>query len=606
MTVEYCGDAFCVPKKQSMDIACHDLGKEAGKWIMYEKGKSLCYCICSCVGEGTLIAAGDGAEIPIETVEIGKTTVLAAGRSLDFKPKLVESMVGTSKGETQNTIYLKYTMNGVPLERVVTMDHPFLLKNGTLVGAGVLQVKDELVDDNGDAVQIDEIRWGTYVGQFFELAISLDPPNQNLDGHLVLTDGVVTGDYAVSIYVDFPVNADETKTLAENGRPFVGSAEWREQNGVNPGCAMLGMRQMNGGVFIPADHFTVDIPDHASAFLPGAQAIALRYKAKKLPLSDQYRLDMSEFVIKNIFMSVYPDLNYEFNWYDDTINSYSWVDTLTGEPTIYLSGGLARMEGFEIEGLTLAIAHEIGHLMGRPTFENGVTCEGQADWYGASIVLRSVWFGEEYFRKMDMAIAQMEVLYRYLRRRPKDDLDLDVTPPEEDATGQPYPSNACRLLTFETAKLSPTPPECALCAEPVGSDFSDDDDNEESLLVDDGGWIFVQDDGDDPLPMAKVSGARDRQRRKKQRLPADPQTEATLAKSSGARDRQRRKKLSAEPENDLGTVDGAYAKINGARDRQRKKKYRLIEASTTDDSGAENATLAKASGARDRQRRKKR
>ncbi|WP_174843488.1 hypothetical protein [Thalassococcus sp. S3] len=595
MSVDYCGDGFCVPEKPNIDASCHALGQKAGKWIMYQVNGKTCYCICSCVGEGTMVTDGHGEEIPVEAIEQGQTTVLAAGRSLEFKPKIVESIVGTAVAETENTIYLKYILDGVEIERVVTMDHPFLLADGNLVGAGVLQLKDRLVDDNGNEVEIKEVRWGTYVGQFFEFATSLEKPNADLEGHLVLTDGVVTGDYAVSVYVNFPINADETKDLADNGRPFIGSAEWREKNGMDPASGSLGVLRLANGVFIPAEHFHVDVPEHASAFLPEWQANALERKAKKLPLSDQYRLDMCEFILNNLFATNYPDIQFEFNWYDDDINSYSWVDTLSGDQKVYLSGGLARVEGFDIDGVTLAIAHEVGHLLGKPQFEDGVTCEGQADWFGASIVLRSVWFGVEYFSKLDEAIAQMRTLYRYLRKKGDtvEDEAFDV-----DHMGQPYPSNECRLKTFEAAKVSPTAPECSLCAEPEPPYDDDEDDEDEGLLIDDGSWLFeAEEDPETGTTMAKFTGVRDRQRRKKRRLPAAAEGEDLLAKISGARDRQRRKKHRFEEED--GGED-LLAKISGARDRQRRKKRRFEE-----EDGGEDL-LAKISGARDRQRRKKR
>ena len=85
------------PQKSSIDTACHDLGKEAGKWIMYQVGGKTCYCICSCLGEGALVATGDNRQIPVEDIVANSTMVLAAGKSLDFKPTVVGQIVGTAR-----------------------------------------------------------------------------------------------------------------------------------------------------------------------------------------------------------------------------------------------------------------------------------------------------------------------------------------------------------------------------------------------------------------------------------------------------------------------------------------------------------------------------
>ncbi len=598
MTVEYCGSGFCDPQKPSIDVACHDLGKEAGKWIMYQVGGKTCYCICSCLGEGTLVTTGDNRQIPVEDIVANVTTVLAAGKSLDFKPTLVGQIVGTPVGETENSIYLTYELDGRRIERVVTMDHPFLLRDKTLVGAGVLQLDDELLDQHGNPVSITALRWGRYVGRFWEFATSITEPDPQLDGHLVLTEGVVTGDYAVTIFVNYPVSKEEMKSPPYAERPLVGTAEWLARNDVLAGELDAGVIEMDHGVFIPAEAFKQSIPDHASAFLPERQAALLRLRAPLEPISNQYLLEMCEYLIERVFEPAYPDINFLFNWYDEQTNAASWVDGISGDPYVYLSGGMARIKGFDIEGVTLAIAQEVGHLIGRPQLENGVTCEGQADWFGGSVVLRTLWFGEAYFANMEKAIKQFELLYRYMRKRGAP--DEEVEGPEMDDTGQPYPSNACRIETYRTAMTSPTPPACSLCApeddeddeEDYGEDYDDDDD----LDIADGEDQFDDedyDDEDDGLT-AKVSGARDRQRRKKRSLEGEDAGEP-MAKVAGARDRQRRKARSLEGED----VGEPMAKVAGARDRQRRKA-RSLEG---EDAGE---PMAKVAGARDRQRRKAR
>ena len=580
MTVEYCGDGFCKPQKSSIDSACHDLSKEAGKWIMYQNAGKTCYCVCSCLGEGTLVTEGSGSEIKVQDMVEKKTTVLASGKDLQFQSKLVNYVAPSKAGETKNTIYLSYSVNGKPVtERVLTMDHPMILSNKVLVGAGALQMDDKLLDQNGNEVAITSLRYGSYIGQFWEFATDMTKPNTNYDGHLVLTEGIVTGDAAISVYENYPTDASQVSVMGLKDRPLIGSKEWIKRNGVNPCFVEDGPIEMEYGVFVPAEHYAVEIPEYAGGFLPRKQAWALEEYAPKEPISNGYVLDMCEYVVE-MYQMFYPDINFLFNWYDDNVNSYSWVDDISNEQTVYLSGGLARIVGFDMEGLFMAMAHEVGHLMGKPKLDDGLTCEGSADWFAGTIVLRTLWYGEEYFAKTKIAISQLELLYYYIADIKEDVEEYEA--PYVDEVGQPYPSNHCRIKTYKTAMSSPIQPECSLC------DCEDDD--EDDYYIADGSDQFEEEECD-VESLAKSSGARDRQRRKKRRL--EESEDELLAKSSGARDRQRRKKRRLEE-----SEDELLAKSSGARDRQRRKK-RILEES-------EGELLAKSSGARDRQRRKKR
>ena len=487
------------------------------------------------------------------------------------------------------------------VERVVTMDHPFLLRDKTLVGAGVLQLDDELLDQHGNPVSITGLRWGRYVGRFWEFATSIAEPDPQLDGHLVITEGVVTGDYAVTVFVNYPVSKEEMKSppssRASPGRH--GAMAGTQQR---PAGRARRRRRRDGPGRVHPGRGLQAVDTRPCERLPARTAGGYA-QAARAPRADLQPISSRNVRISDrarVFEPAYPDINFLFNWYDEQTNAASWVDGISGNSYVYLSGGMARIKGFDIEGVTLAIAQEVGHLIGRPRLENGVTCEGQADWFAGSVVLRTVWFGEAYFANMEKAIAQFELLYRYMRK--KGDPDEEVEGPEMDDTGQPYPSNACRIETYRTAMTSPTPPACSLCdveededgEEDYDEDYDDEDYDDEDLDIADGEDQFDDegyDDEDNGLT-AKVAGARDRQRRKARSLEGEDEGEGT-SKVSGARDRQRRKKRRLEGEEEgEGT-----SKVSGARDRQRRKKRRL-------EGEEEGEPMAKVAGARDRQRRK--
>jgi len=467
MPIPWCNDIsknFCYIKKPKIDSACHELSIESGKKIMWEVNDQTCYCICSCLGEGTGIMLSSGQNIPIQNLTT-QQQVLAAGLDLNFHAYPVEMVTHAASGTTQNTIFLTYTLGGSQKKIVVTMDQPMLVRrNGKLmmIEAKTLQLADRLVDRMSNDVAIDKIDLGTYVGAFWEMATSMTPPDKNFTGHLVVTEGIVTGDFAVTTFVDFPAGVGAQLTDQDKTVPIMGTKAWRAANLGH--VSLASDMPVNNGIFKSAALHDVPIPAHASAFLPTWQSALLELVAPKVGIDDSYYLQECEFLLNKLFTPSYPDIKFLFNWYSDDVNSYSWVDQ--GKKYVYLSGGLARIVGFEYEGIALALAHEVGHLLGKPDIGPGVTCEGEADWYGAQIVLRNIWFGQFYFQYTKEAIKQLVQLYAYLRL---DEAKKQAAPAgDTDKFGQPYPSNACRIQTISDAMRTPDKPACAECR-PIAS-----------------------------------------------------------------------------------------------------------------------------------------
>ncbi|MFZ6653949.1 hypothetical protein [Undibacterium sp. TJN19] len=526
----------------------HDLDDEAGAGRMILAHGKRTYAARACLATGTLVAMADGSQERIEDLQAGETGIATAGLDLKFVPGTVSSLVKSNTAEFRNSIYLRYQdSDGAVLERVVNMDYPFLLADKTLVPAYALQASDQLQGGDGRPVSIDAIVMGNYIGQFWEL-ICGKADTASLDGHLLISEGVVTGD--ASIIMPDQSNAQ---------RPSIGSSAWLEKNGSEEHTYTQPI-QLVDGIFIPAAAFAVAIPAYASAFLPEVQAAVLDRHAPKEPTSSLYLPDLCEHLVEFVFEPRYYDIRFHFNWYDNTVNAYAWVNPASGQQTVYLSGGLARIKGFAVEGLALALAHEVGHLLGWPLLPGGVTCEGRADWFAAAVALRAIWFGEEHAARLPKAIAQLELLYSYLQQAKEQDDTLDITPPTQEANGQPYPDNHSRITILQTALISNIAPECSFGLPADGADTVEGTEG-----IDDGLHAEVN---------SKIAGPRDRQRKKSNHLA--PLT--TAGKTAGARDRQRKKDGGGDdrpwPDDDSDPRP-LPSKLAGARDRQAKKDYRF-------------------------------
>ncbi|MEP6620926.1 MAG: hypothetical protein ABJE47_16495 [bacterium] len=486
MSLQQCGNNYCPNNKSMIDGDCHDLDYQAGnKIVLIPPGTTTqCWCVCSCLAVNTPISTPDGT-VKVQDIVSDQTVVLAAGLDLTWTDQVVHQASFATPGLTEHTIYIRFQIQGESAARelVVTRDHPLVLyPDKKLIVADYLQLTDMLIDRDGQSVQVLDVSWGSYAGSFYEFATSLTPPDANYTNHLVLTNGIVSGDFAIQVYSDIPAGPSGVAAVAATGgkgadvagatsgaRHEVGSEEWITANTSQPkatavsalrasapvagGLAATANRSatlIHGNLFSPAA--LIVAPDHASDFLPPAQAKALKKYAPKHSIGDMYYHQLGDYVIGQ-FKCLYPDVTFVTSWYNSAVNAHSFITN--GKKHVLLNGGLMRIVGFEYAGIALAIAHEVGHLYGTPDGSPlGVTCEGEADYYGAKIALRKLWFGELYGDFMFQSVAQLKLLYSYL---------TDPSDGENDKAGRRYPSNECRLDTIAAAMAGQPIPECAAC-----------------------------------------------------------------------------------------------------------------------------------------------
>lgn len=465
MSLQPCGSGYCGPHKSTIDGDCHDLDYQPGNKIVLQ-GDGIphgrCWCLCSCLATNTPVAIDlNGGTIKVQDMVEDKTKVIAAGLDLEFGRHTVETFSRANPGTTHHIIYLKYCIAGEQEDReiILTRDHMMYLKNEKkFVPVDWISPKDDVVDRHGNVITIKEILWGSYDGDFFEFATDMDHPNDNLDGHLVVTNGLVTGDFGIQTWITADVEVRKKYLVSEEGRPVVGTQAWAEKyypgHNFNDGPKEI---DVNGETFIPQHGYTVDIPDDADQFLPDWQANFLEEYAPKKPFADTTNLQLLEYIEKNLKFN-YPDVNFVTNWYSHQVNAFSWIDNTTGEnkKMVYISGGLARIQGFDYEGVYFALAQQVGMFYGEP--RNPVTGLGGAgvgDYYGAKIVLRKIWFYERYLENMDKVTKQLHTLFGYLKEEHKEKRSQQKAPP--------FPSVDCRFETIKAAEALSVIPECALC-----------------------------------------------------------------------------------------------------------------------------------------------
>ena len=183
-------------------------------------------------------------------------------------------------------------------------------------------------------------------------------------------------------------------------------------------------------------------------FIPDEEAEAKAAEAKR-PFNDPLAREWTEYLI-NYHRCFYPDVTYHLDWADNTVNAFAWVEN--GVRHVALMGGLVRHASLALEGISLVLAHELAHHYGGPpTFPGGLSCEGQADYFGVRNIMRRVWFDEQYITTTDAAIAQMADFFG---------VPNSETPPGGSA-GCNHPAGACRVATYHRAVTLGGKPACA-------------------------------------------------------------------------------------------------------------------------------------------------
>jgi len=446
MALSQCIDNYCSINKLKIDIDCRDLDFPPGsKIVIDQRPMPLCWCICSCLARDTPLASPDGWT-RVQDVVAGHTVVLAAGLDLTWSPVVVRQWSVAPPGKPAHVIYLHFQAGGEDQELVVTRDQLFLIHGGGMQAAGKLSPHDGLVDRDGRRVPLLDIGWGVYDGEFYEIATTMEVPNANLDRHLILSAGVVTADLAVQAFQEVPGTPAEAVLAASRSHPSVGTPEWLAQCRGGLAVSREPGALLSTGRFTQADPDRVRIPAYASDFLPPAQARSLEIGAPKKPFHDPLNRRMADGLLER-FRRLYPGVEFHFDWSGHEVNAHSWIDARTGTRNVSLSGGMARIAGFDSEGVALVVGHELGHLYGQDIGPARAACEDAADYFGSAIALRGLWPGERYTRGMSAAIGQFDALTSYLKRH-------------SAGARQAHPSLRHRRETFRAALASNQIPPC--------------------------------------------------------------------------------------------------------------------------------------------------
>jgi len=427
-------------------------------WVMNQPdpkiwGSRECDCCCACFAYGTPVAISPEATKPIEQFSPGDAVltgsiVLESGNlQVSWKENTVVMSTGapplTGKGH-QDMILVSY---GEGFELISTLDQVFLLSSGKLKHASQLSVKDTLTAPDGSPVEIKSIKVVQYSGGIHHIATSLRPV-ESPDGHLLNTNGVVTGDYALQI------STTEMGEQLETG-PHIGSQEYDDSHKDSlKGAFHYSKVSESTTADLPKTvHLYVNdsspIPDGAASFVTVDQAIEIDANATFRPPFDPVNGALVERLFQ-IFNTFYPQIHFYLDKTDTTPNAYAFE--AYGEKHVVISGKLGRVNTMFWQGISLILAQCVASFEQNDQggLTNRLISKSEADLLSTKNVLRTVWLFQ-FSEVANAGIEQIKQLFANVKinngGNPKD--------PKNE------PALACREETFLAGEMGGSLPECA-------------------------------------------------------------------------------------------------------------------------------------------------
>ncbi|WP_264537468.1 hypothetical protein [Flavobacterium sp. N1736] len=159
----------------------------------------------------TKITTPDGTK-PIERIENGDTVLAFSSKLESGKIKLTASnqTVSYSAGvEGQRSLMVYFDLRNFDdsrIDLICSLDQPLLLINGKYARAGKLGKGQELVNKEGNPVTINSASMGYYQGGIHAIVTNA-PTNKLPDGHLLLANGIIIGDFIMQSHFDQLDNA---------------------------------------------------------------------------------------------------------------------------------------------------------------------------------------------------------------------------------------------------------------------------------------------------------------------------------------------------------------------------------------------------------------
>lgn len=164
---------------------------------------------------GTQVGTPTGYQ-SIETLEVGDA-LLASGEPLGWKTWAVKFSQGVPPDSSRSASLTMIFVRWDDGEIIASPDHVFVRADLKLVQAQMLTPGIQLLGADGGLVTVEAVLAGQWAGGIHAIGTNAPWPAAQLAGHLLSTQGVVTGDFFVE------QNFERDVPNALTGLPVIGS-----------------------------------------------------------------------------------------------------------------------------------------------------------------------------------------------------------------------------------------------------------------------------------------------------------------------------------------------------------------------------------------------
>lgn len=432
MSTPMCSAQHCGSVSQQINDTC-----KANEWpvnhlvLVCDSTGYCCNCTCSCLAFDTPVAVSAGQTKAIQTFKL-EDPVLAYDPSGAAQQRSVAFSDGTNATSVQPEMaYVSFKTGTEERTVTVTLNHTFLLAaTRKLIQAQMLNAGMELLLADGATTSVTKLEIKSYTGGVWNIATAIGKP-ANLDGHLIDTDGILSGDFAVQTYYDdlvkegyatpigvYPAVTSRGHDLAQEARTRKSVAARPRQTIQQFMRAATGPHQAirrsggAGGVTLQGDHgFTLELPQVSinEGFLTETQALELEAGGLHPVSRDPQRAGYCLWLLK-MFHAFYPDIEFIFDSSSREANGYALV--LGGSKYIVIQGGLVRAVPLEWAGLALVLGYLVSRFSKDTQGADFLVCKPQADYLAPS-VLQTV-FNPLYPEVIFDAINQVEETFKLI------------------------------------------------------------------------------------------------------------------------------------------------------------------------------------------------
>ena len=423
-----------------------------------------CDCTCSCLAYNTPVAVTATTTAAIQSFELNDP-VLARDNGV-WVEKEVKFSDGTAPDTMQPEMcHITYKEDEELKIIVVTLDHTFLTADNKLIRARQLKKSDSIQAADGSMTEILEYNIKSYIGGVWNIATSHDMPS-SLEGHLLNTQGLISGDYAVQLFYNELIKQGLSVSATE--KPEFNSHQYQES--LSEDTAQLACQAASptmdvshflsalcsssnagrkatpaGGVFLHLDHTHVlSMPKdiEPQGYFTLKQADAIRRNDTVVDKNVMTRTDW----LLTIFHGFYPHISMIVDYPSRQANAFAFY--LDNRPVVLLQGGLLHAKQLDWEGVALIVAYCVARFDDNTLGADGMNCKPQAD-EDVPGVLTNVFY-PLYPNTIFPGLKQIEALFNTI----PDKLDNPIVGCHETALG-------CRIKTYQNSMQYLPLPVCA-------------------------------------------------------------------------------------------------------------------------------------------------